>query len=181
MELDFSKIDSLGSPQKPTSKPKELNHSKTLKTAKKPAEGKIEPRTQALQRKADNRQKQLEDSARVLKEYQKNKRLTNELVAEITKGLQQGIDIYDLFLKAIEALALATNDTALYKRTIDNLKTIYGIGLKETRAVELEKEDTQKRLERLIESLEEASDISDQLRLKRAIQAHKKRLEALQE
>lgn len=181
MDLDFSKIDSLGSPQKPASEPKEADHSKPLKTDKTPLEGKIEPHTQALQRKADNRKKQLEDSARILKEYQKSKRLTTELVAEINKGVQQGIDIYDLFLKAIEALALATNDTALYKRTIDNLKTIYGIGLKEPRAVELEKEDTQKRLKRLIDSLEEASDISDQLRLKRAIQAHKKRLEALQE
>lgn len=180
MELDFSKIDSLGSPQKPSSAPKEANHSKPLKTDKTPLEGKIEPHTQALQRKADNRHKQLEDSARFLKEYQHNKRLTTELVAEINKGVQQGIDIYDLFLKAIEALALATNDTALYKRTRDNLKAIYGIGLKEPRAVELEKEDTQRRLERLIESLEEASDISDQLRLKRAIQAHKKRLETLQ-
>ena len=180
MELDFSKIDILGSPQKPASEPKEVNHSKPLKTAKKPAEGKIEPQAQALQGKADNRQKQLEDSARVLKEYQNNKRLTNELVAELTKGLQQGIDIYDLFLKAVEALALATNDTALFKRTSDNLKAIYGIGLKETRALEIEKQETQKRLKRLIESLEEASDISDQLRLKRAIQAHKKRLETLE-
>ena len=180
MDLDFSKIDSLGSPQKPANEPKEVNSSKTLKTAKKPAEGKIEPRTQALQRKADNRQKQLEDSARVLKEYQTNKRLTNGLVSEITKGIQQGADIYDLFLKAVEALAYATNDTALYERTRDNLKAIYGIGLKEPRALELEKEDTQKRLERLIKSLEEASDISDQLRLKRAIQAHQKHLKTLQ-
>ena len=180
MELDFSKIYSLGSPQKPTSKPKELKHSKTLKTAKKPAEGKIEPRTQALQRKADNRQKQLEDSARVLKEYQKNKRLTTELVTEITKGVQQGTDIYDLFLKAVEALAYATNDTALYERTRDNLKAIYGVGLREPRALEIEKQETQKRLKRLIESLEEASDISDQLRLKRAIQAHQKHLKTLQ-
>ncbi len=180
MELDFSKIDSLGSPQKPTSKPKEVNHSKHLKTDKTPLEGKIEPHTQALQRKADNRSKQLEDSARILKEYQNNKRLTNELVAEITKGLQQGIDIYDLFLKAIEALALATNDTALYKRTIDNLKTIYGIGLKETRAVELEKEDTQKRLERLLQALNNTDRVEDKERLKKAITAHQKHLKALQ-
>lgn len=180
MELDFSKIDSLGSPQKPASKPKEVNHSKTLKTAKKPAEAKIEPRTQALQRKADTRQKQLEDSARVLKEYQHNKRLTNELVAELTKGLQQGIDIYDLFLKAIEALALTTNDPDLMARSKEAIQSVYGVGLRETRALELEIEDTQKRLKRLIESLEEASDISDQLRLKRAIQAHKKRLETLE-
>lgn len=180
MELDFSKIDSLGSPQKPDSKHKEGNHSKPLKTAKKPVEGKIEPHTQALQRKADNRHKQLEDSARILKEYQHNKRITNELVAEITKGLQQGIDIYDLFLKAIEALALTTNDPDLMARSKEAIQSIYGVGLRKTRALEIEKQETQKRLKRLIESLEEASDISDQLRLKRAIQAHKKRLETLQ-
>ena len=180
MELDFSKIDSLGSPQKPASEPKEVNHSKPLKTAKKPAEGKIEPQAQALQRKADNRQKQIEDSARVLKEYQKNKRLTNELVTEITKGVQQGIDICDLFLKAIEALALTTNNHDLTARSKEAIQSIHGIGLKEPRALELEREETQKRLKRLIESLEEASDISDQLRLKRAIQAHKKHLKALQ-
>lgn len=180
MDLDFSKIDSLGSPQKPANEPKEVNSSKTFKTAKKPAEGKIEPQAQALQRKADNRQKQIEDSARVLKEYQKNKRLTTSIVAEINHGLQQGLDIYDLFLKAVEALALVTNDTALHKRTRDNLKAIYGVGLREPRALEIEKQETQKRLKRLIKSLEEASDISDQLRLKRAIQAHQKHLKTLQ-
>lgn len=180
MELDFSKIDSLGSPQKPASEPKEVNHSKPLKTVKKPVEGKIEPRTQSLQRKADNRQKQLEDSARVLKEYQKSKRLTTELVAEINKGVQQGIDIYDLFLKAVEALALATNDKELHKRTRDNLKTIYGLGLKEPRAVELEIEDTQKRLERLLQALNNADSVEDKERLKKAVTAHQKRLETLQ-
>lgn len=180
MELDFSKIDSLGSPQKPASEPKEVNSSKPLKTAKKPAEGKIEPRTQALQRKADNRHKQLEDSARVLKEYQKNKRLTTSIVAEINHGLQQGLDIYDLFLKAVEALALATNDTALYERIRDNLKAIYGIGLKEPRALELEKEDTQKRLERLLQALNNADRVEHKERLKNAITAHQKHLKTLQ-
>lgn len=180
MELDFSKIDSLGSTYKPASEPKEVNSSKILKTTKKPTEGKIEPRTQALQRKADNRQQQLEDSARVLKEYQTNKRLTNRLVSEITKGIQQGIDVYDLFLKAVEALALATNDTALYERTRDNLKVIYGIGLKETRALELEKEDTQKRLERLTQALNNADRVEDKERIKNAITAHQKHLKALQ-
>ena len=178
MDLDFSKIDSLGSPQKPANEPKEVNHSKTFKTAKKPAEGK--PEAQSLQRKADHRKQQLAISANVLKEYQTNKRLTNGLVSEITKGIQQGADIYDLFLKAVEALAYATNDKALYERIRDNLKAIYGVGLREPRALEIEKQETQKRLKRLIESLEEASDISDQLRLKRAIQAHQKHLKTLQ-
>lgn len=180
MELDFSKIDSLGSTHKPASEPKEVNRNKTLKTAKKPAECKIEPQAQALQRKADNRHKQLEDSARVLKEYQNNKRLTNELITEINHGLQQGADIYDLFLKAVEGLALTTNDPNLIARSKEAIQSIYGVGLRKPRALEIEKQETQKRLKRLIESLEEASDISDQLRLKRAIQAHRKRLETLQ-
>lgn len=180
MDLDFSKIDSLGSPQKPASEPKEVNHSKTLKTAKTPLEGKIEPHTQALQRKADNRHKQLEDSARVLKEYQKNKRLTNELVTEITKGLQQGIDIYDLFLKAVEALALTTNNHDLTARSKEAIQSIYGIGLKEPRALEIEKQETQKRLERLLQALNNTDRVEDKERLKKAITAHQKHLKALQ-
>lgn len=178
MELDFSKIDNLGSSQKPASEPKEVNHSKPLKTAKKPAEGKKEP--QALQRKANDRKKQLEDSAGILKEYQKNKRLTNEIVAEITKGIQQGADIHGLFLKAVEALALTTNDTLLYDNARQNLKTIYGIGLKETYALELEREDTQTRLERLTQALNDAVRVEDKERLKNAIEAHQKHLKAIQ-
>ena len=160
MELDFSKIYSLGSPQKP-------------------AEGKIEPRTQALQRKADHRKQQLAISANVLKEYQANKRLTTSIVAEINHGLQQGHGIYDLFLKAVEGLALTTNDPDLMARSKEAIQSVYGVGLREPRALEIEKQETQKRLKRLIESLEKASDISDQLRLKRAIQAHQKRLDSL--
>ena len=177
MDLDFSKIDSLGSPQKPANEPKELNHSKTLKTSKKPAEGK--PEAQSLQRKADHRKQQLAISANVLKEYQANKRLTTSIVAEINHGLQQGQGIYDLFLKAVEGLALTTNDPDLMARSKEAIQSVYGVGLREPRALEIEKQETQKRLKRLIESLEKASDISDQLRLKRAIQAHQKRLDSL--
>ena len=162
MKLDFSKIDSLGSPQKPANEFKATDHTNTPKTTRKPAEGK--PETHSLQRKADHRKQQLAVSADVLKEYQANKRLTTSIVAEINNGLQQGQDIYDLFLMA---------------RSRDAVQSVYGVGLKKPRAVEIEKQDTQKRLKRLTESLEEASDISDQLRLKRAIQAHQKRLDSL--
>lgn len=180
MDLDFSKIDSLGNPQKPADTSIATNHIKIPEMTKNPIEARIGANTHTLQRKADSRKKQLEDSAEILKEYQTNKRLTNGLVSEITKGVQQGIDIYDLFLKAVEALALATNDTALYERTRDNFKAIYGIGLKETRALELEIEDTQKRLERLTQSLNNADRVEDKERIKNAITAHQKHLETLQ-
>ena len=178
MDLDFSKIDSLGSPQKPADTSITTDYSELPRAPKKPAESK--PEAQSLQRKADHRKQQLAISANVLKEYQTNKRLTNGLVSEITKGIQQGTDICDLFLKAVEALAYATNDTALYERTRDNLKAIYGIGLKEPRALELEKEDTQKRLERLLQALNNTDRVEDKERLKNAITAHQKHLKALQ-
>lgn len=177
MELDFSKIDSIGSPQKPASEFKATDRTNTPKTTKKPAEGKLE--AQSLQRKADHRKQQLAISADVLKEYQANKKLTTSIVAEINHGLQHGQDIYDLFLKAVEGLALTTNDPDLMARSKEAIQSVYGVGLRKPRAVEIEKQETQKRLERLIESLEEASDISDQLRLKRAIQAHQKLLDSL--
>ena len=177
MKLDFSKIDSLGSPQKPANEFKATDHTNTPKTTKKPAEGKLE--AQSLQRKADHRKQQLAISADVLKEYQTNKKLTTRIVAEINHGLQQGQDIYDLFLKAVEGLALTTNDPDLMARSREAVQSVYGVGLRKPRAVEIEKQETQKRLKRLTESLEEASDISDQLRLKRAIQAHQKRLDSL--
>ena len=177
MELDFSKIDSIGSPQKPANEFKATDNTNTPKTTRKPAEGK--PETHSLQRKADHRKQQLAVSADVLKEYQANTRLTTSIVAEINHGLQQGQDIYDLFLKAVEGLALTTNDPDLMARSREAVQSVYGVGLKKPRAVEIERQETQKRLKRLTESLEEASDISDQLRLKRAIQAHQKRLDSL--
>lgn len=178
MDLDFSKIDSLGSPQKPADTSITTDYSELPRAPKKPAESK--PEAQSLQRKADHRKQQLAISANVLKEYQTNKRLTNGLVSEITKGIQQGTDICDLFLKAVEALAYATNDKALYERIRDNLKAIYGIGLKEPRALELEKEDTQKRLERLLQALNNTDRVEDKERLKNAITAHQKHLKTLQ-
>ncbi|MGV3089504.1 hypothetical protein ACEE80_10285 [Streptococcus suis] len=177
MELDFSKIDSIGSPKKPADTSITTDYSELPRAPKKPAESK--PEAQSLQRKADHRKQQLAISADVLKEYQVNKRLTTSIVADINHGLQQGQDIYDLFLKAVEGLALTTNDPDLMTRSKEAIQSVYGVGLRKPRAVEIEKQETQKRLKRLIESLEEASDISDQLRLKRAIQAHQKRLDSL--
>ena len=180
MELDFSKLDSLGSPQKPVDTSKTADYTKLPETPKKPVEAKIGANTYTLQRQADSRKKQLEDSAGVLKEYQKNKRLTNRIVADITKGLQQGADIYDLFLKAVEALALTTNDTALYERSKQNMKIVYGIGLGEIRALELERQDTQRRLEQLTDAVKRADRVEDRERLKNAITAHQRHLGTLQ-
>lgn len=86
MDLDFSKIDSLGSPQKPANEFKATDN---------------------------------------LKEYQANKKLTTSIVAEINHGLQQGEDIYDLFLKAVEGLALTTNDPNLIARSREAIQSVY--------------------------------------------------------
>lgn len=162
MDIDFTALDNLAKPEATTEE-----KSKTPQQAP------------TLQKKADNRKQQLEFSADVLKVHQEAKRKTTLLISDITKGLQQGEDIHDLFLKALEALALTTNAPDFYQRSRETLKTVYGVGLGEARPLEIELEDIRRRLERLQTALKQADGAEEQRRLKNAIKAHEKRVEKL--
>lgn len=179
MELDFSKLDGLGSPEKPVEAPKKAKGAIISKTQEERLERELEGKKSKLQRKADQKKEQLEKSAHVFKEYQKNKRLSGELMATITKGAKKGEDIYKLFLKAIEALSLLNNDRMFYENNRHAIKVVYGIGLGESEPLRLEMEDTQNRLERLLEGLERADREEDRERIKTAVEAHRARLETL--
>lgn len=48
------------------------------------------------------------------KRFQENTRVSEELKAEILKGLQQQADIKELFLKAAKALTLLTDEETFY-------------------------------------------------------------------
>lgn len=102
-------------------------------------------------------------------------------MATITKGTKKGEDIYKLFLKAIEALSLLNNDRMFYENNRHAIKVVYGIGLGESEPLQIEMEDTQNRLERLLEGLERADREEDRERIKTAVEAHRARLETLSE
>ena len=117
--------------------------------------------------------------ARVYKEHQENIRRAGQLGAEISKGIQAGEPIYRLLLKAIECISLMTGDKTFYDMNKNNLQTIYGI-LGEPAAIEIERQEVEQRLKRLMAAYEQEQPADAKQRIKNAIKAHQEKLEGLQ-
>jgi len=117
--------------------------------------------------------------ARVYKEHQENIRRAGQLKAEISKGIQAGEPIYRLLLKAIECISLMTGDKTFYDMNKNNLQTIYGI-LGEPAAIEIERQEVEQRLKRLMAAYEQEQPADAKQRIKNAIKAHQEKLEGLQ-
>ena len=95
----------------------------------------------------------LERLAGTYKEHQENIRRAGQLGAEINKGIQAGEPIY--------------------------LQTIYGI-LEEPAAIEIERQEVEQRLKRLMAAYEQDQPAGAKQRIKNAIKAHQEKLEKLQ-
>ena len=116
--------------------------------------------------------------ARVYKEHQENIRRAGQLKAEINKGIQAGEPIYRLLLKAIECISLMTGDKLFYDMNKSNLQTIYVLG--EPAAIEIERQEVEQRLKRLMAAYEQDQPADAKRRIKNAIKAHQEKLEKLQ-
>lgn len=92
-----------------------------------------------------------EKARKAYEEYQKNILKSEMLRSEINKDIYNGVDPYNILLKAIECIGLMTSDTLLYTSNIDKLKEIYG-ALGNTKAIEQELQEVTTRLERLKEA-----------------------------
>lgn len=134
-----------------------------------------------LYREAEQQKIDHERSVAVLKKYQENIRRSGTLQSDILKGLQAGEDIYSLFLKAVEAIALMTNDNIIYSEAEQTLQTVYGVGQGETQPLQAQLDAVEKRLYNLEESLLWYTEPGEQRRIQRAITAHKKRAEKIRE
>lgn len=150
--------------------------SKEPVSIEKPSQGQINglEREQAKQLflQASREQEDHKRSLEVYRTYQENIKTSSTLQTEILKGLKAGEDVYSLFLKAAKAISLMTSNSLFYSQTEEDLKAIYGRGLQEKPPLQIELQEVQTRLQRLIEAekREEASDSKQ--RIQRAIQAH---------
>ena len=70
----------------------------------------------ALQREADNTRQALQAAAEVYRQYQENIRATEQLQAQILKGIRNHESIHTLFLTAAKALALTVNNREFYQQ-----------------------------------------------------------------
>jgi len=120
------------------------------------------------------KEKEAHQKAReIYKIHQESTKRSSQLQSEILKGVQAGENIHRLFLKAVEALSLATGNGLLFRQIKEDLIAIYGQGLQEKPALAIELEEVQTRLQRLTEAEQKTEDTDSKERIKRAIKAHK--------
>lgn len=189
MELDLSPIYSLVS--FPVKTPQKI-HVEVPSWVQEPTKHTIEPqkpserltdgleREQAkrlFEREKDDHRKSLE----VYQTYQENTKISELLRAEILKGTKAGKDIYGLFLKAVEAISLMTHDSHFYSQIKEDVRVIYGRGLQEKPVLQMEIQETEKRLQKFREAEKREEPREDRERIKKAIQLNEEELLRLTE
>lgn len=102
-----------------------------------------------LQREADTRRDALQRAAEVYKHYQQATIATSGLTAGILTGIRSGQDIYSLFLKAAQIIALTTDNELFFDQIRQELPAIYGIGLQQAAPLRIELQAAQERLKKL--------------------------------
>ena len=121
MVLDFSFLDSQPGRDAPETRNRDgqtpTNPDRLPQTPPEP--GKAE---KVLQIKADQAAAEKEYCSGVLKEYQRNIKLSEQYRSEILKGAKAGTDIKELFLKAAEVISLLTSDKLFYNQLKDTVK-----------------------------------------------------------
>ena len=151
----------------------------------KPVQGQINglEREQAKQLflQATREQEDHRRNLEVYRTYQENIKTSSTLQTQILKGLKAGEDVYSLFLKAAKAISLMTSNSVFYSQTEEDLKAIYGRGLQEKPPLQIELEEVQGRLQKLIEADKREKDSDSKERIQRAIQAHKNKATELRE
>ena len=129
------------------------------------------------QREAEDHKRTLE----IYREHQTNTKKSEQLQAEILKGVKAGEDIYSLFLKAIEAISLMTANTCFRSQIEEDIHSIYGTGLHEKPPLELDLKRTQERLQTLTEAIRQGQSPEEGQIIETAIKAHKRRIAELED
>lgn len=193
MNLDFTKLNSLYSPagrsEQEKEQPSKLPPEAVLEpieqeTYKNPCEDEntsngLAECLQELQRIANVSKAEKERASVICREYQENIKLSDQLQAEILKGAKQGENIYSLFLKAAQVISLMTSNTEFCSQLSDDVRSVYGVGLSEPKALELELQAVQERLQRLREVSRREDAAGSSWEIGKAIRAHEERAEYL--
>lgn len=107
----------------------------------------------------------------VYKEYAENRAKSGQLVTGILKGLDAGESPYILLIQAAECIGLLTGETTVFANSVkDKITKIYGQGLTDPKALEIELADVRQRLAMLTRP-----ELESNSRLTTAIAAHQER------
>ena len=186
--LDFSGLFTGEPPEKQaTESPVEpflgAGEYKTLTEPQKPVEGLTEglegQQAKKLYLDAQREREDHQRSLEVYRRYQENTKTREQLQTAILKGLKAGEDVYSLFLKAAKAISLMTSNSLFYSQAEADLIAIYGRGLQQKPPLQREREEAQKRLQRLLEAEQREQPPDSKERIHRAVEAHRKTIAEL--
>ena len=178
--MDLSLLDSLkGYALKcPTSTGKDKTLRSTHKTEETQPQGKYEGESGNCFQKLNQLKQTNEKAAELHRQEQENIKKAGDLIPEITKGILAADNPLTLLLKAIKCIGLMTGNNAFYNQSLTDIKAVYGIGLHDPQAIEIELQETDSRLAKLWAAINDATP-EEQKNLERAIKAHEQRIEYL--
>lgn len=158
---------------------------KTLTEPQKPVDGLTEglegQQAKKLYLDAQREREDHQRSLEVYRTYQENIKTSSQLQTEILKGLKAGEDVYSLFLKAAKAISLMTSNSLFYSQIEADIEAIYGRGLQHKPPLQKELQETQTRLQRLLEAGQREQPPDNRERIQRAIEAHRATIERLED
>lgn len=158
---------------------------KTLTEPQKPVDGLTEglegQQAKKLYLDAQREREDHQRSLEVYRTYQENIKTSSHLQTEILKGLKAGEDVYSLFLKAAKAISLMTSNSLFYSQIEADIEAIYGRGLQHKPPLQKELQETQTRLQRLLEAGQREQPPDNRERIQRAIEAHRATIERLED
>ena len=128
----------------------------------------------------ESEKKDREHARQMYATYQQNIRRAGILRSDIAKGLKTGEDPLAILLKAIECISLMTGDTVMYIQSKEDLRAVYGWGMRQQEPLKAELEETQRRLAMLTRPELKDSPPDVQKRIERAIQAHMELIKRLE-
>lgn len=195
MELDLTRLNKLAfndfradkgekqPPESPAEPRKEQGGYKTLAEQEKPVkrlvEGLESQQAKQLHLEAVREQEERKRTLDIYREYQQNIKTSSQLQTEILKGARAGEDMYSLFLKAVKAISLMTSNSVFYTQIEGDIRAIYGAGLQEAPALEIELEQVVGRYVKLLEALKREPEGDSRERIKQAIKAHEQKIREL--
>lgn len=184
--LDFTGLFSESPPEAPESHVEPLLGAEWTgdrEAAQKPVEGQINgletQQAVGLYLKTQREREAEQRSLEVYKTYQENIKTSSQLQTDILKGVKAGEDVFSLFLKAAKAVSLMTSNTVFYSQIEADLTAIYGRGLQQKPPLQREREEAQKRLQRLLEAEQREQPPDSKERIHRAVEAHRKTIAEL--
>lgn len=186
--LDFTGLFSESPPEAPESHVEPLLGAEWTgdrEAAQKPVEGQINgletQQAVGLYLKTQREREAEQRSLEVYRAYQENIKASSQLQTEILKGIKAGEDVYSLFLKAAKAISLMTSNKLFYTQIEADTRAIYGAGLNYKPPLQHELQDTQERLQRLLEAEQREQPPDSRERIRAAIKAHRAAIERLED